>query len=54
MDPAAVAVAAQHLRTVLAEIDAGELDCSPTYRLLLEGAVLALESVSGSGTPSDR
>lgn len=54
-------VAAQNLRTLLAEIDAGELDCSPTYRRLLEGSAVALQvsaehqALNWSGsTPSAR
>lgn len=51
-----VEAAAQNLRTLLAEIEAGELECSPTYRRCLEGAVIALEAVAepDSDTPSTR
>lgn len=47
-----VAVAAENLRTILTEIEAGELDCSPTYRRCLEGAVIALEAVAEPESPS--
>lgn len=45
VDEAAIREAAGHLRTVLDEIDAGELACSPIYRRLLDGALIALESL---------
>jgi hypothetical protein len=38
----------------LAAIKAGELTCSAAYRHRLEGAVVALESLSGSGEGQTR
>jgi hypothetical protein len=38
--------AAGGVRRILAAIDAGELSCSAAYRNLLQGAVVALESLA--------
>lgn len=38
---------AGQLRTLLAEIKAGDLTCSAAYRNRVEGAVLALETLIG-------
>lgn len=40
------AEAAAQLRTVLAEVDAGELSCSAATRHRIEGAALALEALT--------
>ncbi|MBV8931912.1 MAG: hypothetical protein JOZ47_14085 [Kutzneria sp.] len=36
-----------HLRTLLEEINAGNLGCSAAFRHRVEGAILALEVVAG-------
>lgn len=47
-DTAALAAeTAIHLRTLLADIEAGELGCSAAYRNRVQGAVLALETLTG-------
>jgi hypothetical protein len=43
-----VVTAIGSLRAVLAAIDAGELSCSAAYRNRLQGAVVALESLTRS------
>lgn len=51
-DDATISEAVVGLRAVLAEIDAGELECSPVYRRCLEGAVIALDAATGPESPS--
>lgn len=41
------------VRALLAAIDVGDMTCSPGYRNRLQGAVVALETLSG-GPSNDR
>lgn len=47
VDDVSPAEVAERNRTLLAAIEAGEFTCSTAYRRRLEGAVLALETLSG-------
>ncbi|MGH3671637.1 MAG: hypothetical protein ACRDSH_13550 [Pseudonocardiaceae bacterium] len=47
MDDRTVAEAAAGMRSVMAAIDVGQLSCSAAYRNRLQGAVVALESLTG-------
>lgn len=49
VDDRTVAEAAEGVRALLAAVEAGELTCSAAYRNRLQGAVVALESLSGGG-----
>lgn len=44
-----VAEVAVSMRRLLAAIEAGELSCSAAYRNRLQGAVVTLEALAGSG-----
>lgn len=46
--------AAEHLRTLLAAIEAGELHCSTATRHRIEGAVLALDVMESTVSVNDR
>lgn len=47
VDDRTVAVAAGLMRGVLCLLDAGRLSCSAAYRNRLEGAVVAMEALTG-------
>ena len=47
LGPAAVSVLADHLRGLLAEVDAGHLAATPAERARIEGAIVALDAVLG-------
>jgi hypothetical protein len=47
VDDRTVGEVAEGVRALLAAIDAGDMTCSPGYRSRLQGAVVALETLSG-------